>query len=528
MIGTLRYPGAGWGVALALLVSLAWMPAPYAWSDKGHGHAKKKQSTLSKATAPEKAEPHGNAEGTKPHEDAGEVKPRGIPGMGTRDMPGMGMRGMPGMPGHGQEKPPGDIGREKALSPLATRGKQLVKDLHCNACHVRIEEEGHVHAHAMPAPDITFLGDKLRADWLYAFLKNPHTLRPWLKVRMPNFRLTDREALALTKHIVRDMRDHRLRPLLAALRYRPDRAPKMVETGKKWVAELECAQCHPGSGKKPPGGAEEGDLAPSLDEAARRLNPDWMTRFLRNPQSIYPGTKMPNFFFEDGDPLMEGAKEMMLSIRDYLMSRVSGRSRAYYKALRRYPNVTAAEGYRLMDELNCAGCHNVRGFHRTLKVGPILRYEGSKVREPWLNGFLRRPYTIRPDGYRLGSKARMPNFRVAELEVQAISAYLMTLKDEGPNPIRPTADSNVVARGKALFDRMACSSCHTMNGHKPPATTRGFRGPNLSRVATRLQGAHLVKWLSDPKMEDAHPIVPNFRLTDGQLQALVSYLMTMR
>ncbi len=464
MIGAHRYPGARWGVALALWVSLAWMPAPYASSDEGHGHAKKKQSTPSKTTAPKKAEPHGHAEGTQPHEDAGEVKPRGMPGMGARDMPGMGMRGMPG---HGQGKPPGDAGSEKALSPLATRGKQLVKDLHCNACHVRIEEEGHVHAHVMPAPDITFLGDKLRADWLYAFLKNPHTLRPWLKVRMPDFRLTDREALALTKHIVRDMRD-------------------------------------------------------------RRLNPDWMTRFLRDPQSIYPGTKMPNFFFEDGDPLMEGAEEMMLSIRDYLMSRVSGRSRGYYKALRRYPNVTAAEGYRLMDEINCAGCHNVRGFHRTLKVGPILRYEGSKVSERWLKDFLRKPHTIRPDGYRLGSKARMPNFRLAEPEVQAVSAYLMALKDEGARLIKPTADPKAIARGKALFDRMACSSCHALNGRKPAATTRGFRGPNLSGVATRLQGAHLVKWLSDPKMEDAHPIVPNFRLTDKQLQGLVSYLMTLR
>ena len=149
------------------------------------------------------------------------------------------------------------------------------------------------------------------------------------------------------------------------------------------------------------------------------------------------------------------------------------------------------------------------------------------MRKDWLVDFLKNPYTIRPDGYRLGSKARMPNFFFTEPEVQAISAYLMSLKDEGPHPIKPTSGPKVVAEGKALFDRLACGACHTTQGHKTPATSRGFRGPNLTKVANRLQGEHLVRWLSDPRVEDAHPIVPNYRLTDDQLRALVSYLVTL-
>ena len=103
-----------WGPVLVLTGILIWMPATSVWSDEGHG--KEEPSTRSKAKEPKKEKAHG----------AEKAKPRG--------MPGMGMRGMPGMRGHGEERPLGNTGREKALSPLAARGKRLVMNLHCNAC----------------------------------------------------------------------------------------------------------------------------------------------------------------------------------------------------------------------------------------------------------------------------------------------------------------------------------------------------------------------------------------------------------
>jgi cbb3-type cytochrome oxidase cytochrome c subunit len=48
----------------------------------------------------------------------------------------------------------------------------------------------------------------------------------------------------------------------------------------------------------PPGRAP-GDLAPDLGLAHERLRPEWIVRWLFDPQKIAPGTKMPTFFNED-------------------------------------------------------------------------------------------------------------------------------------------------------------------------------------------------------------------------------------
>ena len=62
--------------------------------------------------------------------------------------------------------------------------------------------------------------------------------------------------------------------------------------------------------------------------AHTRLNPDWIVRWLHNPQQVQPGTKMPSFFEKgpDGkatggpDDILGGDSEKQIeALRDYLM-----------------------------------------------------------------------------------------------------------------------------------------------------------------------------------------------------------------
>ena len=98
----------------------------------------------------------------------------------------------------------------KGLSKIQAKGFRLVSDLHCNACHyigTELEHgEGHGGGHGGVAPDLTYLGDKFRPGWLYEFIRKPHTIRPWLNIRMPDFRLSESETVSLVKHLSRDMR----------------------------------------------------------------------------------------------------------------------------------------------------------------------------------------------------------------------------------------------------------------------------------------------------------------------------------
>ncbi len=97
----------------------------------------------------------------------------------------------------------------KRLTSRQEKGFRLISTLHCNACHYIAPElehgAGHGEGHAAVAPDLTNLGDKFRSGWLFEFLQKPHTIRPWLKIRMPDFRLTEQEATALVQHISKDM-----------------------------------------------------------------------------------------------------------------------------------------------------------------------------------------------------------------------------------------------------------------------------------------------------------------------------------
>ena len=62
------------------------------------------------------------------------------------------------------------------------------------------------------------------------------------------------------------------------------------------------------------------NLAPNLELTFGRLRPEWVVDWLRDPQVIDPGTRMPSFFYSEGQALYEDADAQMEALRDYLMT----------------------------------------------------------------------------------------------------------------------------------------------------------------------------------------------------------------
>src|SRR5439155_1309364 len=94
-----------------------------------------------------------------------------------------------------------DIQPAGAMPPRSARydylvsGRTLVHRRNCVGCHI-IEADGgdFVKLVADPSlgpPMLTPEGARVQHDWLYAFLRGPITIRPWLEVRMPTFGLDD-------------------------------------------------------------------------------------------------------------------------------------------------------------------------------------------------------------------------------------------------------------------------------------------------------------------------------------------------
>jgi mono/diheme cytochrome c family protein len=204
--------------------------------------------------------------------------------------------------------------REEAAS-----GTAMFQELACGACHRRPEEE----VPERVGPDLTSIGDKLRPGWLAAFLKQPHPIRPWLRARMPGFGLSDTEVEQITAFLAM-LRDTTLPPVPHTPQILSVAPRESILAGERLASReyLSCSSCHLGGDREPEGPPEE--WAPDLRLAGRRLRPEWIVRWLQDPQRIQPGTKMPSFFSDaDSGPndILDGDEErQILALRAYLLT----------------------------------------------------------------------------------------------------------------------------------------------------------------------------------------------------------------
>ena len=81
---------------------------------------------------------------------------------------------------------------------------------------------------------------------------------------------------------------------------------RYLKPGRELFETYQCAKCHP-SGNVNLSELSASDLAPNLALARERLKPEWIVEWIKDPQKLQPGTRMPTFFYEgvapDGETL---------------------------------------------------------------------------------------------------------------------------------------------------------------------------------------------------------------------------------
>jgi mono/diheme cytochrome c family protein len=207
-------------------------------------------------------------------------------------------------------------------------GERLVAKYNCTGCHQIEGSGGFIRAFyeenlTLAPPLLLGEGAKVQPDWLFAFLKAPFPIRPWLKARMPTFNLSDEEDAVLVNYFGAMARKD------IPFVYVDTGAipPEHIEAAKQLMSPdyFNCFSCHV-QGTKNPEGPPEG-WAPDLAMAAHRLNPEWIIEWIHDPQKLQPGTKMPSFYPGGPDDVLGGDEERQIrAIRDYLM--VLGRPEA--------------------------------------------------------------------------------------------------------------------------------------------------------------------------------------------------------
>jgi cytochrome c1 len=176
---------------------------------------------------------------------------------------------------------------ESNYQPAGKAGR-LMNDLACFSCH-RINGHG-----GDMAPDLTWEGSSVQREWLVQFFKNPGTLRPALIRRMPRFNLTDGEANELTDYIMTVYQS----PVVDRDSMPLSGYPQgQIELGRQlYYGKYSCQGCHIVDTKN-----DKGYIGPTLTQVGSRLTSAWIYQWMRNPQSLRPGTVEPNRAMSDED-----------------------------------------------------------------------------------------------------------------------------------------------------------------------------------------------------------------------------------
>ncbi len=225
-------------------------------------------------------------------------------------------------------QPPAAMPARSARYDYLQNGRTLVHRRNCVGCHI-IEGDGGdflklVADPSLGPPMLTPEGARVQADWLYAFIRGPITIRPWLNVRMPTFGLDDPNVNGVIRYFgsisntIGPFQTPEVRTVSAA----------EDAQGKALFEKLKCQQCHVLGAI--PKDQPTSNLAPDLRMAPERLNPEWIMQWLKKPSDILPGTRMPAFwpdYPKSYYPELGGnADAQMRAIRDHLLTFKGGPS----------------------------------------------------------------------------------------------------------------------------------------------------------------------------------------------------------
>lgn len=299
-------------------------------------------------------------------------------------------------------------------APQLARGQALFQDFGCIGCH-KLHGRGGVIG-----PELEKVGAERSPEWLIKHFKGPSAVSAGSA--MPAVRASDADLDALTLYVL-SFTGEELSAYYVSMSTIPGR-----DAGRSLFEAKGCLGCHSVGGK---GGA----VGPALDQVGERRKPEWIMEHFRNPQSVSPGSVMPQF---------DLTEQQVRALTEFLLSFSDPNVVGYIKVP---AMMTAIErGKVVFRKYGCAGCHGREGnggiTNPNAKTGqqvPKLIYvaEGytkDELRKRILNGqheiFALDPSKPPPPLF-------MPAWRgkIAEGELNDLVEFLFSLepKDENLN-----------------------------------------------------------------------------------------------
>ena len=288
-------------------------------------------------------------------------------------------------------------------------GRQIFTHRGCYSCH-RFKQMEHL---AKIGPSLEEIGDRNiepgdflgqavvpnRSNWLFLKLRDPGSVTQ--ESLMPTYNFMDKEAaqavVALLSIRKADLPSSRVTDSPRPAPYEPQ-----GEFGSL-VSRYRCLSCHQihGSG---------GTLSTvPLDRIGSQLQKSYLESYLLNPSAVRVSIeeRMPHFNME---------RKEAQTLSDYFSTVFLDDSLDIpFKPA----EDAAVHGERLYTKLGCRSCHilgNSGGY-----VGPDLSNSGQRLNPGWVEAWL-----TDPDRWKPGTL--QPNYGLKPAEIEALTAYIMTLR----------------------------------------------------------------------------------------------------
>lgn len=379
----------------------------------------------------------------------------------------------------------------------AENGKKVFETVGCYGCHTLADKGTGL------APALDKIASKTSADWIYNWIQDPKSYNP--DTRMPSLRLSSQEAADITAFLTQNgqpqTKDEALEQRL--------KDPENSKKGFLLISQYGCYGCHNIKGFE-----DASKLSVELTAFGRkdiaeldfgdtkipRTWEDWAAGKLKDPRMYLTertSSRMPNFGLSDEDihalvVFLKGLKKEEVPVRFQI-----SKTNPHQKEI--------DDGRRLVERLNCKGCHLIEGEGRLIenvigadKSPPNLMGIGARVRPGWMFAFLKDPSSVR---IRPWIDVRMPTFHFSDDQANAIIHYFAGLDkvsaDFSTVPDQP-ADPEMIAAGEKLTSRdyFSCYSCH-IQGSVTPMSAPEQWGPDLTLARERIRHDFIPEWVKD-------------------------------
>ncbi len=187
--------------------------------------------------------------------------------------------------------------------PLLEKGRRVIAQYNCRGCHLIEKQGAKIRGYyksqgldfSMAPPDLNKEGAKVQVDWIHKFFTGVHPIRPWLHIRMPSFPWTDEHLSDVISYF--NYKEDQVYP------FKSMAAPKMsgedMAQARELFTQLQCQKCHIFGSQVP---KDLSSAAPDLLKVHERLKPDWVVLWLKNPEALMPGARMPSFWPQPDKP----------------------------------------------------------------------------------------------------------------------------------------------------------------------------------------------------------------------------------